>query len=203
MKTAALALAGLILGSGFALGEAEGSDQPDPNAWTKTPTRYLGKSKKHFVEAMRARLAISGRRTGPFGLPQDPTDEPQTPLLTPRKIVKKEARPFTEIVGAIPVSTINIDEKSFFVADRKFVIGQQFPIETRQESVKVRIDKVASTRIGFTNMKTGEYAEKRLDLLPAGVLPGGQAIAVPGVTAENNLRTAPLQLDLSGPVPRP
>ena len=203
MKPATLILGASLLTTALVHAEAAEEPQADPDAWTKTPTRYLGKSETHFVEAMKARLAITGRRNGPFGLPQDPSDEPQTPLLTPRKITKKVVRPFSDIVNAIPVTTVNAQEQAFYVGNRRFGVNQQFPIQTSQDLIKVQVSKVAPSRIGFTNLKTGEYVEKRLDLLPDGILTGNHSITVPGMTPANQNHATPLPIDLPGVVPKP
>ena len=150
-----------------------------------------------YVSMLRGRLAINGRQHDPFGLSQDLK---KATSILPVPVVKttKKSTPFSTVVKAIPIAAVFPLEQEFLVGSRTFHTGQVFPLVAGGDNLSVRVEAVRSSSVRFKNIRSGEVIEKRLDLLPDGVTPGGGAITVPGVTEQNNEANEPLHINLYG-----
>ena len=189
----------------FTVAAQDGKGQPkvvasSPPAWTTTPSRFLGKADENYVKAMQARLAMAGRDVDVFGLPQDPSKKAPEPVLPKGLVVRKKKKivtPFSDVINSMRVSMVITRDKSFIVQNRTLREGQEFPVKVRGEKMKVRVDSVQEHAITFTNLKTGESFERRLDLLP-GVTAGGE-ISVPGMI-ESGKEEDVMEIEMANPI---
>lgn len=156
-----------------------------------TSSRLLtGQQKTDWVESMSAKLAITARSTGPFGLTQDPNVKPIKPR---EKKVEKGA--FLEAIGAIKINTVMPSNNKFTSSAREFSVGDQFPIIKNHRQFDVEIVDVSSSGIIFKNTATGEQVRKNLNALPAGMTRSSDLGSIPGVYSAEEKNTRPLNLD--------
>ena len=162
------------------------------------PSRLIADSADQQVELMRSRLAINMKDRGPFGLNQDPGKVGSTIDLGPvRRRAKKVVTPFIDVVRAVPVAAVFPAEQEFLVGYRSIRTGDTFPLVVRDEKISVRVESVHSRGVVFKNLKSGESATKRLDLLPEGITPGGKIQLINGVTPAGESSKEPLHIVLS------
>ena len=160
-----------------------------------TPARFLSADLDDRIARMRKRLSIISRERGPFGLYQNPADN---------HVAKKISKtPFIEFINGIQISVINSREKEFLVGARIFRVGQVFPIVRGGERLSVRVEAVRSSRVTFRNLRTGEIALRRLDVLPEGVTAAAGRVRVQGVTSRSRGEAEPLRLDTNPSPPAP
>lgn len=198
MKVLAITL--LFTASAVLASETPPPEPTAPEAGTKslshTPARFLAEDLDTRLQDLQQRLAISKRERGPFGLYQVPG---KTPVITSpiERAVRKT--PFDEFINLIQISVINAREKEFLVGARMFRLGQVFPIELGSERLSVRVEGVTPSQVTFKNLKTGEIALRRLDVLPAGITASADSIRPRGVTSTQRGEVEPLRLDLNAP----
>ena len=165
------------------------------------PSRLIADSADQQVELMRSRLAINMKERGPFGLNQDPGKQGSVFKLPPRRLAKQVKTPFVDVVKAVPVAAVFPSEQEFLVGSRTIRTGDKFPLVVRDQTITVRVESVRAHGVVFKDLKSGEIATKRLDMIPDGITPGGKIQAIDGVIPSGGASQEPLHLDLSSPNP--
>lgn len=183
----------LLLSS--ALGFSAEAPATNAAAPAQTPARFL-EDVDDRIAKMRGRLAIANRERGPFGLYQVPG---KTPVISNAFEQRVRKTPFNEFINEIQISVVNAKEKEFLVGARMFRLGQVFPIVRGGERLSVRVEEVAPSKVTFKNLKTGEVALRRLDILPEGVTASAGSIRVQGVTPDGRGEAEPLRLEYTAP----
>jgi len=173
------------------------AEAPSARELAATPSRNVTPDQiKAYVDSVSAVFSMRNRATDPFGLVQDPNAKPVIkPKLatTTRKYEPVKATPFSDIVKLIKVTTVMPGERSFLIGNRQIKQGDQLPITFRGRNIMIEVASVDSNRIMFRNLEDNETAALSLNLLPAGMNPGADGIAAPGMVADNP--DAPLNLD--------
>lgn len=162
------------------------------------PSRMVGPSLSDHVADLRDKLAINGRKRGPFGLHQDLSKASDSLLTISKKTVVRKETPFELVVNAINIAAVFPREQEFLVGSRSFRKGQTFPLVAGQDKISVRVEGVHSNRVSFRNLRSGEVIDKRLDLLPDGVTNGVGSIVPAGVTPGEAEEGATLHVILEG-----
>ena len=191
MKTIPTTL--LLLSS--ALGFSAEAPAAKAVAPVQTPARFL-EDVDDRIAKLRQRLAIADRERGPFGLYQVPG---KAPVITSAVEQRVRKTPFNEFINEIQISVVNAKEKEFLVGARMFRLGQVFPIVRGGERLSVRVESVAPSKVSFKNLKTGEIALRRLDVLPDGVTASAGSLRVQGVTPDGRVEAEPLRLEYTAP----
>jgi len=164
-----------------------------------TPSRFFAEDLDDRIARMRKRLSIISRERGPFGLYQNPA---KTPVIN--HVAKKISKtPFIDFINGIQISVINPRKKEFLVGARIFRVGQVFPIVRGGERLSVRVEAVGPSRVTFRNLRTGEIALRRLDVLPEGVTAAAGRFRVQGVTSRSRSEAEPLRLETNISPPAP
>jgi hypothetical protein len=171
-----------------------------------TPTRLLAGDLSDHLTGLQSKLAINAKEieVGPFGLYQKPGTK-RAPLLLPRPPKPEESLeiPFSTKIDALQVAAVMPAEKMFMVGPRALRVGQVIPLEVDNKTIKIRIESVGISEIVFRNMENNELAVKRLDLLPDGVIEGGNTITPDGVTRTGDGVEAPLRVEILLPPTTP
>lgn len=172
---------------------------PDPELINE-PSRYAGIDIEAYIHAVSSTFSMRNRERDPFGRYQDPNYKPPVPKAAPRTIAKYKpapVTPFSDIVAAIPITTIIAGQSKFLVKDRSFRTGDQIKLKTSGGKViTVHVVSVASDRVKFRHGTTNETAEQSLHLLPGGMQRGGGSILPRGLTDPND--QAPIDISGSG-----
>lgn len=152
--------------------------------------KMLGDAKGEWIAAMRSRLPMAHRATGPFGRPQNlhvKVAAANAPKLTPGA--------FLAAIKAIKINTVMAAEQKFAVGAREFRAGDRFPVVRGQRQFNIRIVSVRGDHIVFENVDTGEHVRRNLNALPPGVSRSSGIESVPGVVPESKKDNSPLHLD--------
>jgi hypothetical protein len=200
-------LTSIILVGSILCSPLAGADEVVATKADTTPARLLGGDLSDHLTGLQSKLAINAKEieVGPFGLYQKPGTK-RAPLLLPRaKTPKTEIVeiPFSTKIDALQVAAVMPAEKMFMVGPRALRVGQVIPLEVDNKTIKIRIESVGNSEIVFRNMEDNELAVKRLDLLPDGVLEGGDTITPDGVTRTGDGVEAPLRVELLLPPTTP
>ena len=167
------------------------------------PSRQVGATElEPYVASISSTLLMRGRATDPFGQLQDPDAKPiiKAPVAgAVKRAAPIQATPFADIVGMIVVTTIMPGEKRFLIGTRSVKQGDQLPLSFRGRPIRVQVTEVTSRQIGFRNLDSGETAARKLDLLPAGMTPGNNAITAPGMVPDRP--DAPIELEVANTTP--
>ena len=175
---------------------------PPAPATESVPSRFVAGNLEEHIIGMRRKLSINRSDRGPFGLSQVPGEAPA--MVAQPMFKRKAVTPFADIINAINISVVYQAEQEFMVKSQIFRLNQVFTIPTQNGPVNCQVASVRASRVGFKNMKSGEVAYKRLDLLPPGVEVGGGPNSVPaGVTPAGGNKPAVLHIDFLTPPPTP
>ena len=151
--------------------------------------KLAGDKKTDWVIAMKTKLPMAKRETGPFGLPQNLDVK-----IVER--VKPKAQPgaFLKAIKAISVNTVMASEKKFAIGAREFREGDAFPVILGQRQFNIKVVSVKSSYILFQNTDTGERVKKSLNALPPGVSQNKGIGNIKGVTPNSRKDSSPLRL---------
>lgn len=158
------------------------------------PSRYVGQDPSSYIAKLSSRFAIRSRTTDPFGQVQDPAAKPVRPVATkaaPQQAAS--AKPFSDIVSRIRVTTVMPAERRFLIGTRSIAQGDSLPLVTNGTRYQIRVVEVSSRKIVFKNVENGETGELALDVLPPGMSRGSQGVLAPGMQAARP--DAPLEID--------
>jgi hypothetical protein len=170
---------------------------------TIAPSRYIGTDAEAYILTLSSRLASTKRTTDPFGQLQDPAAKP-----APTKVAKPTldkptsgpaAKPFSEIVKQIRVTTVMPAENRFLVGTRTLNAGDTFPLVSQGRRYQVKVVEVTAERILFHDLNSSEDGELRLDVMPQGMSRGIRGVLAPGMEASK--ADAPLEIDTPGTRP--
>ncbi len=165
------------------------------------PSRNMGPAElEPYLQSVSAVFLIRGRVRDPFGQNQDPDAKPVIKASTPlavRRAAPAQVTPFSDIVRLLVVTTIMPGEKRFLVGTRSFKQGDVIPLSYRSKQIRAMVTGVTSRQISFRNLDTGELAERKLDMLPPGMVPGTNGITAPGMVADRP--NAPIDLEAVDP----
>lgn len=176
-------------------------------ALKKIPSRYAGTGPEMaaYIEAYSSRFGIKQRQTDVFGRFQDPNYVPAQPVQiakgnSTKQIFQVPKVPFSDVVAAIEVNTIDLSKHRFFSSGREFRLNSVLTLRPGSgKLVKAQVIKITSKSISFRNPETGETAIKQMEMMPSGMTRGTDGISAPGMqrTGEN----APLEVDVAPPSP--
>lgn len=164
---------------------------------TSQASRYAGSDIADYVQRTIAHLSMTRRATDPFGRHQNPDYKPPVQEIArpgPAKYAPQPVTPFSDIVAAIPVTTVMPAKGAFLVGNRTFKIGDHFPLRLPNgKSIRVQVAAVTGAAIEFRNLESGETGVLKLTRMPAGMQrgKGGDEIP-PGVQIED--ASAPLDV---------
>ena len=167
-----------------------------PRDLVATPSRNVTPEQlQAYVDTVSAVFSMRNRATDPFGLLQDPTAKPiiKPKLASTQKYEPVKATPFSDIVRLIKVTTVMPGERSFLIGNRVVNQGDRIPIAFRGKSMIIEVASVNSRQIEFRNIESGETAALSLNLMPAGMRPGADGVAAPGMLPNDS--NAPIDLD--------
>ena len=174
---------------------AKMKDLPDPKPIEPEPSRNTGEEMPQYILARAAVFSMRDRDTGPFLLEQDPNAKPVEKRVTKRRVTRRAALPPTplaEVVKLIRVTTIMPSEKKFLVGIRSFSESDEFPIEYQGKTIQVKVVSVTARKIVFRDLGKGEEATLETEMLPPGMVAGGDSLKPPGMVSPD--LTLPLQL---------
>jgi len=185
---------------------AEKKAAPSANeAVLNLPSRYAGSGSDlaAYISTYSGKFSIKSRATDAFGRYQDPefkAPEPKLASSSTRPTFKAAPpTPFIDVVSAIEINTVDLAKQRFLVGTREFRKGSVFPLQLPNgKNLKVQVLAVSSTAIVFRNLETGETANRKLEMLPAGMSKGGEPLTAPGMQSTNP--NAPLLVQ-PGPPP--
>ncbi|MGB0992107.1 MAG: hypothetical protein ACPG32_06520 [Akkermansiaceae bacterium] len=181
------------------IAHADESNKPDPakapiaekkNFTAKDAGRMEEEARKQWISGQQAKLVITSRDSGPFGLFQNPGQEP-TNVITK----KKNTDEFLNAVAAIEVNAVMSQDNKFIVGSRVFRKGDEFSMLRGDREFKTKILSVKTTNILFQDMDTGEMIKKNLMTLPKGMSRNSKIDAVEGVTPAGKKDKSPLTLE--------
>ncbi len=166
-----------------------------------TPSRQISAAElQPYIDSVATVFLIRGRARDSFGQNQDPDAKPVVKASTPlavRRVAPAQATPFSDIVRLLVVTTIMPGEKRFLVGTRSFKQGDVIPLNFRNKQIHALITEVTSRQISFRNQESGETAVRKLDMLPAGMVPGHNGITTPGMVLDRP--NAPIDLEAADP----
>jgi hypothetical protein len=179
---------------------AEGSEsagnEVKPEPVDDKPSRFAGKDSATYTASRAAVFSMRTRATDPFGLIQDPNVKPVVRKIATRLPAERQAAlpptPLSDIVKLIRVTTIMPGEKQFLVGVRSFSQSEEFPLVYRGKKMRMKILEVSAQKILFQNLDNGEKAALMTEMLPAGMIAGGDRIQPPGLVSP--LDNIPLEL---------
>jgi len=167
---------------------------------TIAPSRYAGAETEAYILTLSSRLASTSRTTDPFGQVQDPGAKPAQPKVAKPTLNKPTAgpaaKPFSEIVKQIRVTTVMPAENRFLVGTRSLSAGDSFPLVSQGRRYQVKVVEVSAERILFRDLGSSEDGELRLDVMPQGMSRGIRGVLAPGMEASK--ADAPLEIDTPG-----
>jgi len=167
---------------------------------TIAPSRYAGTETDVYILTLSSRLASSNRTMDPFGQIQDPGAKPAQPKVAKPTLNKPAtgpaAKPFSEIVKQIRVTTVMPAENRFLVGTRSLSAGDSFPLVSQGRRYQVKVVEVSAERILFRDLGSSEDGELRLDVMPQGMSRGIRGVLAPGMEASK--ADAPLEVDTPG-----
>lgn len=168
---------------------AQGSvETTDIEQLKSKPSRFAVGNVGLYTSARSATFYMADKKMDAFGLFQDPTFRPPTPKNTTATIKKGPshiaAKPLSEIVKGIKVSTIMIKEKSFLVGVRSFKQGQEFAISYDEGRTKrLQVTRVDPGEITFRDLDSNEEAKLKIDVLPLGMSAGDERLKPAGMVS--------------------
>ena len=183
--------------------------KPEPTAADAAvlnlPSRYAGAGSDlaAYISTYSGKFSIKRRQTDPFGRYQDPdfkAPEPRIVSSTAKPSFQKAPpTPFIDVVNAIEVNTVDLAKQRFLVGTREFRKGSVFPVQLPNgKTIRIQVLAVSSTAIRFRNLETAETADRKLEMLPAGMSKGVQTLTAPGM--QSTSPDAPLMVQ-PGPPP--
>ena len=163
------------------------------------PSRYVEADMDSYIATLTAKLAITKRATDPFGQIQDPTAKPAPTAAAKTQTNNRTtpgatAKPLSEIVKQLKVTTVMPGEGKFLVGTRSISRGDNFPLVFQGKRYRVEVVEVNSQRILFRDVDTEENGELRLDVMPQGMSRGIRGVLAPGM--QSSKADAPLELDV-------
>ena len=170
------------------------ANQPPGGAEDIQPSRYVSQDPSSYIAKLASRFAIRTRATDPFGQLQDPAAKPVRPLATKTATQQPaSAKPFSDIVSRIRVTTVMPAERRFLIGTRSIRQGDSLPLQTNGMRYQIQVMEVSSRKIVFKNVENGETGELALDVLPPGMSRGAQGVLAPGMQAARP--DAPIEID--------
>ncbi|MDE0835580.1 MAG: hypothetical protein OSA84_04430 [Akkermansiaceae bacterium] len=185
----------------FTQGQAESAvgsskEQKEPEPVDERPSRFAGADIESYTESRAAVFSMRNRKTDPFGLNQDPSVKPGVKKIASKLPVKRQLAlpptPLGDIVKLIRVTTIMPGEKKFLVGVRSFSEVDEFPLIFRGKRMNMKVVEVSSRRILFQNLDNGDKASLETEMLPPGMMAGGDNMQPPGLVSP--LDNVPLEL---------
>jgi len=156
-----------------------------------------------YIQSINARLAITSRSVDPFGKAQDPSVKPIQPPTAKSQIDKKasqpSAKPLSEVVKLIRVTTVMPGEGRFLIGTRHISRGDIVPLVVQGRRYQVKVVEVTAERILFRDLGNSEEGELRLDVMPQGMTRGIRGVLAPGMEASK--ADAPIEIDTPGARP--
>ncbi len=169
----------------------------DTSKLISTPSRYVGVDADAYVRTVLSSFEMRGRMRDPFGRHQDPNFKPPTPVIAKKAVEKykpEPVTPFSDIVEAIPITTIIPAQGKFLIGGRSFAVGSRLKLDIgKDEPLTVHVVGIDSNRVNFRHGTTNELASHVLKLLPGG-MSRGSGIVPAGVVPANSEET----IDISG-----
>lgn len=167
------------------------------------PSRHVGTDAEAYIRTLSSRLASASRTTDPFGQLQDPAAKPAVPKVAKPTLDKPTggpaAKPFSDIVKQIRVTTVMPAENRFLVGTRTLNTGDTFPLVSQGRRYQVKVIEVSAEHILFRDLNSSEEGELRLDVMPQGMSRGIRGVLAPGMEASK--ADAPLEIDTPGARP--
>lgn len=163
------------------------------------PSRYAGADTDAYIASLASRLAVTKRTTDPFGQIQDPAAKPAVAPVaknSTNRAPAATAKPLSEIVKQLKVTTVMPAEGKFLVGTRSISRGDSFPLGFQGKHYRVQVVDVSAQRILFRDLDTEENGELRLDVMPQGMSRGIRGVLAPGM--QSTKPDAPLELDVPG-----
>ncbi len=166
------------------------------------PSRLIGPEEiESYLKLVSSRFLMRNRERDPFGMTQNPETAVavKPTIFGGVPVAAKKLVPFSEIVRLIVVTTVIPREKKFLIGSRAFTQGDLIPLSYKGKPLRVQITGVSGQQLSFRNLDTNETASLRLDLLPAGMTPGGQESVIPGMKPDRP--NAPIELGAGDSAP--
>ncbi|WP_411827110.1 hypothetical protein [Luteolibacter sp. AS25] len=161
------------------------------------PSRFAGADIEPYVASRIAIFSMRNRPVDPFGLNQDPNIKPALKQAPSRLQNQRQPAlppiPLVDIVKLIDITAIIPRERKFLVGTRTFKEGSVFPLEFRGKKFSMKILKVTAGDIIFQDLTTQEVATRSTNILPPGMIPGGEKMTPPGMVSPDTL--SPLKLE--------
>ncbi|MFD2257784.1 hypothetical protein ACFSSA_13970 [Luteolibacter algae] len=159
---------------------------PPPGPVDTQPSRFAGQDVDPYIRARAAVFSMRNRATDPFGLFQDPNSAPKINKmanLPQRRPSALPPTPLADIIKMIRVTTIMPGEKKFLVGTRSFKEDEEFPLRFQGSEMRMKVMEVTTQKIVFRNLDTGETAALETEMLPPGMVAGGDKMQPPGMVS--------------------
>lgn len=178
---------------------------PEPQPVDAVPSRFAGQDLEVYILKRAAIFSMRDRETDPFGLYQDPDAKPVERKIVSKAPARRRAAlpptPLADIVKLIRVTTIMPGEKQFLVGVRSFEESDEFPLVFQGKTMRMKVVEVSARRIVFRDLDKGENATLETEMLPPGMIAGGDKLQPPGMVSPTD--ELPLQIESQGGIPNP
>lgn len=150
-----------------------------------TPSRLVSESAlQAYLQSVSSQFTIQHQATDPFGLYQDPNAKPvikKSVAKVARRAAPAQVTPFADVIRLLQIHTVIPREKRFLIDSMTLREGELLSIRHRGRLITAKIVSVSSSRILFQNTASNETASLSLNLMPAGMAAGHDAITAPGL----------------------
>lgn len=147
-----------------------------------------------FLVEMKDQLSIRSRQTGPFGLPQERSQEPRAPW-PPTPPVDLEKR-LQDVLAAVPINGYSASGGYFLVGARELHVNDTFFLLDGSRRFDFQVRKVTNTRIHLFEKTTG--LEATIPTAPTSgtlrPLPADDALLPEGAIRARDAHATPLPL---------
>jgi hypothetical protein len=170
---------------------------PATSALKTKPSRYAIGNIEEYTAALMVDYSMKNRSIDVFGLHQDTDVKPlnNTPNTTRKAPSHLPSVPLAEMIKDIKVSIVRMKDKSFLVGESFIKEGEEISISFKDGRAKnLKILKVESAVIIFKDLKSGEEAPLKIEILPFGMATGDDRLQPAGMVQPN--KNEPLKLEI-------
>ncbi|GHC40727.1 hypothetical protein [Roseibacillus persicicus] len=131
---------------------------------------------QEYISQQKSKLAIQGKSTDIFGLPQDPKKAKAIAVATTKRteVVKKPTLPLQRVLDALPLTMMDpVGNRIIINGSPPIKAGENLELAVGGETVLLRLEGVRSNGAYFRDMKTKKLGLRSMTKLPKGIQRGG------------------------------
>lgn len=131
---------------------------------------------QEYISQQKSKLAIQGKSTDIFGLPQDPKKAKAIAVATTKRteVVKKPTLPLQRVLDALPLTMMDpVGNRIIINGSPPIKAGENLELAVGGETVLLRLEGVRSNGAYFRDMKTKKLGLRSMTKLPEGIQRGG------------------------------